>query len=229
MKRTHLTQMLARLLPPLLAASLLSACAGTRPLKPGKATLHSVAPATGAQFTSELKQPENPAQSAAQSFERTTETELPLPRGTTVQENTATRDEHAREAPRILSTRTIVLPEPVIQKTRTVEKAGTSIGAAQKDTAHELGARLSSLKGVVWVGIGLFVFGLATLAYPPLRAVIGSVTTSVAIMAGGLALIILPTMLVGHELMLLSGVALAVGGWFIAHRHGELRARARPR
>jgi hypothetical protein len=77
------------------------------------------------------------------------------------------------------------------------------------------------------VGIALFVFGLATFVYPPLRAIVGSVTTSAAIMAGGMALMILPTMIVGHELLLLGGVGLAIGAWFIAHRHGELRARAR--
>ena len=46
--------------------------------------------------------------------------------------------------------------EPVIE--REESRAGTELGAAQKDTARELGAKLSSLKGIVWVGVGLFVF-----------------------------------------------------------------------
>ena len=41
--------------------------------------------------------------------------------------------------------------------------------------------------------------------------------------AGGLVLMVLPTMIVGNELLILGGVALAVGGWFLAHRHGQLR------
>ena len=49
----------------------------------------------------------------------------------------------------------------------------TELGAAQKDTARELGAKLASLKGIVWVGVGLFVFGLASLVWPPLKVVIG--------------------------------------------------------
>jgi hypothetical protein len=69
----------------------------------------------------------------------------------------------------------------------------------------------------------LFLFGLATLFYPPLKLLIGSVTTSAAICAGGLALIILPTLVVGNELLILAGVASAVGLWFFAHRHGQLR------
>lgn len=34
---------------------------------------------------------------------------------------------------------------------------------------------------------------------------------------------VLPTMIVGIELLVLGGVAPAVGGWFLAHRHGQLR------
>jgi hypothetical protein len=112
-------------------------------------------------------------------------------------------------------------PMPVVEREET--RAQTELGAAQKDTARELGAKLSSLKGIVWVGIGLFVFGLASLVYPPLKVIIGSVTTSAALMLGGVALMVLPTLVVGNELLILGAVALAVGGWFLAHRHGQLR------
>jgi len=86
--------------------------------------------------------------------------------------------------------------------------------------------KLSSLKGIVWVGMGLFVFGLASLVWPPLKVVIGSVTTSAALMLGGVALMVLPSLVVGNELLILGGVGTAVGGWFVAHRHGELRGRS---
>ena len=112
-------------------------------------------------------------------------------------------------------------PMPVVEREET--HARTELGAAQKDTARELGAKVSSLKGIVWVGAGLFVFGLASLVWPPLKVVIGSVTTSAALMLGGCALMVLPTMVVGNELLILGGVGLAVGGWFLAHRHGQLR------
>jgi uncharacterized membrane protein YccC len=110
---------------------------------------------------------------------------------------------------------------PVVEREET--RARTELGAAQKDTARELGARLSSLKGIVWVGAGLFVFGLASLVWPPLKAVIASVTTSAALMLGGLALVVLPSLVAGNELLILAGVAVVVGGWFLAHRHGHLR------
>jgi hypothetical protein len=99
----------------------------------------------------------------------------------------------------------------------------TELGAAQKDMAREVGAKLASLKGIVWVGVGLFVFGLASLVWPPLKAVIGSVTTSAALLLGGVALMVLPSLIVGNELLILGVVVLVVGGWFLAHRHGELR------
>ena len=110
---------------------------------------------------------------------------------------------------------------PVVEREET--HARTELGAAQKDTARELGAKLASLKGMVWVGVGLFVFGLASLVWPPLKAVIGSVTTSAALMLGGVALMVLPSLVVGNELLILGGVGVAVGGWFLAHRHGHLQ------
>jgi hypothetical protein len=112
-------------------------------------------------------------------------------------------------------------PMPVVEREET--RARTELGTAQKDTARELGAKLSSLKGIVWVGVGLFVFGLASLVWPPLKVIIGSVTTSAALTLGGVALMVLPTLVVGNELLMLGGVVVAVGGWFLAHRHGQLR------
>jgi hypothetical protein len=119
------------------------------------------------------------------------------------------------------TTYTLSAPMPVVEREET--RARTELGAAQKDSARELGAKLSSLKGIVWVGVGLFVFGLASLVWPPLKAVIGSVTTSAALMLGGVALMVLPTLVVGNELLILGGVGLSVGAWFLAHRHGQLR------
>ena len=110
---------------------------------------------------------------------------------------------------------------PVVEREET--RARTELGAAQKDTARELGAKLASLRGIVWVGVGLFVFGLASLVWPPLKVVIASVTTSAALMLGGVALMVLPSLVVGNELLILGVVVLAVGGWFLAHRHGHLR------
>lgn len=69
----------------------------------------------------------------------------------------------------------------------------------------------------------MFVPGLAPFFYPPLRVIIGSVTTSAAISASRLVLHVLPTLIVGNDVAILCGAGIAVGGWFLAHRHGRLR------
>lgn len=104
------------------------------------------------------------------------------------------------------------------------EKFETTIGAAQKDTAREMAAKLGSLKGVVWVGILVFLFGVGSFVYPPLKVIVGgSVTTSAVIALAGLALIILPSLLVGHEILILSVSAGAALLYWFAHRHGTLK------
>jgi hypothetical protein len=106
---------------------------------------------------------------------------------------------------------------------RTTERGTTHIGAAQKDTARDMAAKLGSLKSVVWVGLLVFLFGAASFVYPPVKLLVGgSVTTSAVITGSGLALIVLPSLLIGHELLIL-GVAFGAAGlyWF-AHRHGSL-------
>lgn len=104
------------------------------------------------------------------------------------------------------------------------EELETKIGAAQKDTAREIGAKLSSLKSVVWVGILVFLFGAASFVYPPLKVIVGgSMTTSAVITAAGLAMIVLPTLLVGNELLILCVAAGVAGLYFFSHRHGKLQ------
>lgn len=108
---------------------------------------------------------------------------------------------------------------------KVTERIETVVGSAQKDSAREIGARLASLKGVVWLGALVFLFGVASAFWPPLKVVIGSLTTSLMIAAAGLVLIVLPNFVVGNEILITS---LALGGaalyWF-SHRHGQLRER----
>ena len=214
-------------------ALLVSGCMGPAPLKGGKAVT-TRQPAGLVQQT--LVQGENPAQATKQDQESVKVRNYILPAGSRVEQSgmpapapapPSTIHSHAiNSPPSPLNSQpstcfTLSAPTPVTEREET--RARTELGAAQKDTARELGARLSSLKGIVWVGVGLFVFGLASLVWPPLKAIIGSVTTSAALMLGGVALMILPGLVVGNELLILGVVGLAVGGWFLAHRHGQLR------
>jgi hypothetical protein len=226
----YLTSLLCASLALVLLAT---GCVGPRPLKGGRAvTAHK--PAGVIEQT--LVQGENPAQATRQTQETVKVRTYTVPAGSRVEQSqmppaappqrSTLNTQPINVPPSTLNSQpstTFLLsaPMPVVEREET--RAGTELGAAQKDTARELGAKLSSLKGIVWVGVALFLFGLASLVYPPLKLIVASVTTSAALMFGGLALMVLPSLVVGNELLILGAVALAVGGWFIAHRHGQLR------
>jgi hypothetical protein len=187
------------------------------PLKGGRATTLSK-PTQGIEQS--VTQGDNPAQPSRQDQETVRTKTYTVPAGSRIEDaRVAANDAGAM----VTNLQAVVVsaPMPVVEHEET--RAKTELGAAQKDTARELSAKLASLKGIVWVGVVLFLFGLATLFYPPLQAIIGSVTTSIAITAGGVALMILPSLIVGNELLILTGVVATVGLWFLAHRHGQLR------
>ena len=179
----------------------------TQPLKGGKATTLSK-PAHGIEQT--VVQSDNPAAVTRQDQE-------------TVRTRTYTVPTGSRLESGATNAAAVVVSAPMHVVEREETRAKTELGAAQKDTARELGAKLASLKGIVWVGVAMFAFGLASIFYPPLKLLIGSLTTSAAITIGGLALMVLPTLIVGNEILILGGVGVAVGGWFLAHRHGKLQ------
>ena len=198
------------------AAGMLSGCAMS-PLKGGHAsTLNK--PSGGIEQS--VVQGDNPAQVSRQDQETVKTKSYTVPAGSRMVETRVIAD--AGGAPATNATALVIsAPMAVVEHEET--RAKTELGAAQKDTARELSAKLASLKGIVWVGVVVFLFGLASMFYPPLKLIIGSVTTSVAITAGGVALMVLPSLVVGNELLILGGVGAAVGVWFFAHRHGQLR------
>ena len=201
----------------ILSVLALAGCTAMKPLKGGKATMTSK-PAGVIEQT--VVQSDNPAQVSRQDQETVRTKSYTVPAGSRIEEAHVTASDAGAMVTNVEAL-VVSAPMPVVEREET--RAKTELGAAQKDTARELGAKLSSLKGIVWLGAALFLFGLASLFYPPLKLLIGSVTTSVAIIVGGLALMVLPTLIVGNELLILAGVAAAVGLWFLAHRHGQLR------
>lgn len=189
------------------------------PLKGGKATTSQSA----GRIEQAVVQSDNPAQTSRQDQETVRTKSYTVPAGSRLMETRVSADTSGA-ATTNFSAMVISAPMAVTEHEET--RAKTELGAAQKDTARELSAKLASLKGIVWVAVVMFLFGLASMFYPPLKLVIGSVTTSAAIIAGGLALMILPTLVVGNELLILAGVLIGVGGWFLAHRHSQLRGLA---
>jgi hypothetical protein len=200
----------------LAAAGMLSGCA-IAPLKGGHAS--TVSKSTQG-IEQSVVQGDNPAQASRQNQETVKTKSYTVPAGSRMVETHVTAD--AGGAPATNAT-ALVISAPMAVTEHEETRATTELGAAQKDTARELSAKLASLKGIVWVGVAMFLFGLASIFYPPLKLIIGSVTTSMAILVGGIALMVLPSLIVGNELLILGGVGAAVGGWFFAHRHGQLR------
>ena len=200
-----------------LVTLMLVGCANTKPLKGGKATTSRSA---AGRVEQTVVQSENPAAVSRQDQETIRTRNYTVPMGSQLYVSGA-QSGNAAGVTSNISMVVVSAPMPVVEREET--RARTELGAAQKDMARELGAKLSSLKGLVWVGVAMFMFGLASIFYPPLKLLIGSVTTSAAIASGGLALMILPTLIVGNELLIIGGVGVAVGGWFLAHRHGKLQ------
>jgi hypothetical protein len=199
-----------------LAVGMLSGCA-MAPLKGGHAS--TVSKSTQG-IEQSVVQGDNPAQVSRQDQETVRTKSYTVPAGSRLVEARIVAD--AGGAP-VTNAQSLLISAPMAVTEHEESRAMTELGAAQKDTARELSAKLASLKGIVWVGVAMFLFGLASMFYPPLQVIIGSVTTSIAIAAGGVALMILPSLVVGNELLILGGVGAAVGLWFFAHRHGQLR------
>ena len=187
------------------------------PLKGGRATTSQL----GGRIEQSVVQSDNPAAVSKQDQETVRTKTYTVPAGSRLVE---TRIVTEGGAP-ITNSQVLLISAPMPITEHEETRAKSELGAAQKDSARELSAKLASLKGIVWVGVVVFLFGLASMFYPPLKAIIGSITTSAAITVGGLALIILPTVIVGNELLIMAGVAAAVGLWFLAHRHGQLRGQ----
>jgi predicted RND superfamily exporter protein len=121
----------------------------------------------------------------------------------------------------------VVLASNAVMKTSSRDSMKTVSGAAQKNVIGEMGAKLASLRPVQFVGVALLLFGLASMFWLPLRAIVGSHTTSLVIAATGLGLIVLPILIVGNEvLILLIGLGCAAG-YFFVYRYSQASTKAK--
>lgn len=187
----------------------MSGCSTGNPLKPGEAKMLSNA-TNG--FASFVKQSENPSQSASQTYEETSTTERPLPARTEIVETTKRRD---KSGAIVEQTKLMVLPEPTIEKTVTTRKAGTVVGASQRDTAREIGAVMRGMSGLIYLGAALLLLGVVSLFYPPLKLLVNSRTTSLAVAGVGIALILLPSLVADPRARIMFGIAGISGVVFV--------------
>ena len=146
----------------------LAGCSMT-PLKGGKATTRQSA----GRIEQAVVQSDNPAAMSKQDQETVRTKTYTVPAGSKLVETRVSADTSGAPTSNVTA---LVISAPMAVTEHEETRAKTELGAAQKDTARELSAKLASLKGIVWVGVAVFLFGLATLLYPPLRLMVGSVT-----------------------------------------------------
>jgi hypothetical protein len=172
---------------------------GILPLKGGKHAIKTT------DLSSTLTQPQNPKDASTQEYDRVIEDAIPVRPGDKVDG--------------------VEIKEATVIHRKTTEHVSAKVGASQKDTAREAAAKLASLRPVVWVGILLFIVGAASAVYPPLKVLVGSITTSAVVAVAGLALIVLPSLVVGNEILIMCVGVGGAGLYFFAHRHGHLKGQ----
>ena len=207
----------APLLPTLALLLLLTGCGMLhQPRKVGSARRvqsTSVSPTnTITTISSEITQPEDPAQASSQFSEKKSRLTLPLPAASRLIERSSAPDDSGKT---ISTEKTIVLSAPTVQTLETEERYGATLGAAQKDDSASLAARFSNMRPVQIAGL-LMILGAGALGY-----FTGRWKSPAIIAAAGLGLVLIAHLLVGHELFLLVvglGASLFLG-LYEAHIH----------
>ncbi len=174
----------------------LSACSAIKPQRGGGATASLGGASAPTVVTS--RAPENPSTPTTTTVEKAITRDYSAPvasRSDTHAAGLQNPTGHVTGAEAALSAPTATgapLPPALLRETVT-ERATTTTGAAQKDTARDLGVRLTNLRGVLWVGVALLIGG------PLIGWKLGWFTNGCIAGAVGLLLIILSTVIPGHE------------------------------
>src|SRR3974390_2181528 len=126
------------------------------PLKGGKAS--TVSKNTQG-IEQSVVQSDNPAQTSRQDQETVRTKSYTVPAGSRMVETRVGSD--AGGVP-VATDTAFLLSAPMYVTEHEETRAKTELGAAQKDTARELSAKLASLKVIVWVGVVGFLFGRAS-------------------------------------------------------------------
>lgn len=189
----------------LLVVLIATGCSQAR-IKPG----HSSASVPGA--IAESVQPQDPKDGMTQHVQSDSQEDRIIPAGSILEISTGSN-----------CVQRITLSSPMPINSHVIKTVDTKVGAAQKNSFQEIAAKMASMRWLQWIGLLVAGFGIASLAYPPLRLLINSATLSVWCIAAGAAMVFLPLLIVGHELLILGVAGGVVALWFLAHRHGSLK------
>lgn len=187
-----------KLLVSIICLCCLAACAMPRPQRGGSGT--TSLGGTQSATTSHFQAPENPQTPSTTTVEKETEREYLSPKFTPTHTSSGERGFQptpSPDTPFTTNTRAVDeeagQSEPRLLRERTKERATTMVGAAQKDTARELGARLANTRGIMWVGVLLLIGG------PVIGWKLGWLTNGLIAGGAGLLLIVLATVIPGNE------------------------------
>lgn len=224
--RTHTLDHLAGLWIAALVACALAMLCGcdTSPQKGGKSHISVSVPRAGTiaegqtVVSTDLQQPENPKDSSQQETRITEESEMPIPAGSVIKQATGSN-----------TFMEFTIAGPANLRTKRSVDSGTRIGAAQKDTARELAAKLSSMRPVQVLGALLVLASLA-MFHPAVSAVVASKTVQWVCGGVGLMLLFAPVVVVDmapmiQAVLVFGGIALVVV-WFLAGRNASHAAKA---
>jgi hypothetical protein len=195
--------------------AVLSGCATFKPQKGGQVKTSLSPTGTSAEAT----QPENPADKAEQATSRTEKRETPVSMPTAQITET--------KAPDGTVTTTRVEFSSVTAKEEVSQTASATVGAAQKDTARELAAKLAAMRPIQFAGIACLVFAAAGLFYAPLRIILGGGKQfPIAIGLLGAGLVVAPQLIAGNETLILIGAAVAAFVYWMSIRLTRKEAEA---
>lgn len=209
----------------LLACVLAMLCGcGVTPQRGGKSHVSVAVPRAGTiaegqtVVSSDLQQPENPKDSSQQETRITEESEMPIPAGSVIKQATGSN-----------TFMEFTIAGPANLRTKRSVDSGTRIGAAQKDTARELAAKLSSMRPVQVLGALLVLASLA-MFHPAVATVVASKTVQWVCGGVGLMLLFAPVVVVDmapmiQAVLVFGGIAVVVV-WFLAGRNASHAATA---
>jgi hypothetical protein len=121
-----------------------------------------------------------------------------------------------------VGTNKVEISSNTVARVTTEEKVNSENGAAQK---NNLGAAIATLKSLSWLtylGAAMIIFAIASAFWPPLKLLVNSLTTSVFIGLGGLAFILIPSLVAIHPGLLCAGIIGAILIYWGAHHHSAI-------
>lgn len=149
-----------------------------------------------------IRQPDSPGQQSAQNFEHVREEEIVFAAPSTITETTGE------------TTKTTEVPAGSKKIVRETQRVGQVLGAAQKDTAKETTAFLSSFKWVQGLGVLVMLIGAIGFAHPAARLLIGGKDTAIVVGLVGLGMVAGPFLLVKYANYFVGGILIAALYWF---------------